>query len=120
MDKCDFSLVQKILESGETVNIGEQDIVIKAIPDSDKSGVMDGREFFIRSAIYAFQKSVPMKFSVEGMRMTTKTYSQDCCTKEIREDAFEIDSKGRTVKVFSYVLADKDAEMIAEIINLFC
>ena len=118
MDKCDFSLVQKILESGETVNIGEQDIVVKAIPDSDKSGVMDGREFFIRSAIYAFQKSVPMKFSVEGMRMTTKTYSQDCCTKEIKDSSFEIDSNGRNVKVFSYVLADKDNETLPVMIYI--
>ena len=109
MDKCDFSLVQKILESGEVVNTGEQDITVKTIPDTNKTGVMDSREFFIRSAIYAFQKSVPMKFSVEGMRMTTKTYSQDCCTKEIREDAFEIDSNGRNVKVFSYVSADNTA-----------
>ena len=47
MDKCDFSLVKKIMESGETVNIGEQEIEIKPVPDSDKTGVMDSREFFV-------------------------------------------------------------------------
>ena len=64
-------------------------------------------QFFIRSAIYAFQKSTPVKFSIEGMRMTTKTYCKDMCTKDIEEGSFDIDVKGRSVKVFSYVLADK-------------
>ena len=36
MDKCDFGLVEKVYESCEVVNTGEQEITIKAIPDSDK------------------------------------------------------------------------------------
>lgn len=112
MDKCDFSLVQKILDSNDVINTGEQEIVVKAIPDSDKTGVMDQREFFIRSAIFAFQKSMPPKFSVEGMRMTTKTYCKDCCSKAISEDSFEVIANGRTVKVFSYVDADKADETL--------
>ena len=60
MEKCDFALVEKILNSGETVDTGAQKIVIKNVPDEgDFAGKMDPREFFIRSAIYAFQKSMP-------------------------------------------------------------
>ena len=62
MNKCEFALVSKILESGEKVNIGEQEITVKPLPDCDKTGVMDQREFFIRSAIFAFQKSMPVGF----------------------------------------------------------
>ena len=105
MNKCDFELVEKIMSSGEVVNTGSQEIVVMPVPDGDGTGKMDPREFFIRSAIYAFQKSVPMKFSIEGMRQTTKTYCKDMCTKDIEENSFDIDVKGRCVKVFSYVLA---------------
>ena len=73
MNKCDFESVSKILNSGNAIDIGGQQIVIKDVPDGDSAGKMDPREFFIRSAIYAFQKSMPMQFSVEGMRQTTKT-----------------------------------------------
>ena len=118
MDKCDFSLVKKILDGGETVNTGEQLIGIKPVPDSDKTGVMDQREFFIRSAIYAFQKSMPMKFSVEGMRMTTKTYCLDMCSKTIIEDSFDIEVNGRNVKVFSYVDSDKKDEKLPVMIYI--
>ena len=118
MDKCDFSLVKKILESGETVNIGEQEIEIKPVPDLDKTGVMDSREFFIRSAIYAFQKSMPMKFSVEGMRMTTKTYCLDMCSKNILEDSFEMSANGRNFKFFSYCDAEKAGEKLPVMIYI--
>lgn len=106
MNKCDFELVKKILESGEVLNTGEQEITVKPLPDSDKTGVMDQREFFIRSAIFAFQKSMPVSFSVQGMRQVTKTYCLDMCSKKIIEDSFDLDVNGRNVKVFSYVTAD--------------
>ena len=69
---------------------------------------MDPREYFIRSAIYSFMKSKPSKFSVEGLRQSTKTFCLDVCTKEIVEDSVDIEVNGRTVKVFSYVPADAD------------
>ena len=73
MDCCDFELVKKIMASEEVIENCDGKIIVKAVPDNDVTGQMDKREFFIRSAIYAFQKSVPMKFSIEGMRQTTKT-----------------------------------------------
>ena len=118
MDSCDFELVKKIMASEEVIDNGEGKIIVKAVPDNDKTGLMDKREFFIRSAIYAFQKATPMKFSVEGMRQTTKTYCKDMCTKEIVEDSFVIDVKGRSVKVFSYVLADKKNETLPALIYI--
>ena len=102
MDKCDFELVTQILNDGEVFNTGEQEIIIKSVPGTGFSGKMDPREFFIRSAIYAFQKSVPMQFSIEGMRQTTKTYCIDCCSEPVSEDSFEINVNGRIVKTFSY------------------
>ena len=87
MDSCDFELVKKIMASEEVISNGEGEIIVKAVPDNDKTGMMDKREFFIRSAIYAFQKSAPMKFSIEGMRQTTKTYCKDMCSKPIAETA---------------------------------
>ena len=118
MDSCDFELVKKIMASEEAIDNGDGKIIVKAVPDNDVTGLMDKREFFIRSAIYAFQKSVPMKFSVEGMRQTTKTYCKDMCTKEISEDSFDIEVKGRSVKVFSYVLADKKADTLPAMIYI--
>ena len=116
MDSCDFELVKKIMASEEVISNGEGEIIVKAVPDNDKTGMMDKREFFIRSAIYAFQKSAPMKFSIEGMRQTTKTYCKDMCSKPIAEDSFDIDVKGRSVKVFSYVLEDRKDETLPAMI----
>ena len=116
MDSCDFELVKKIMASEEVIENGDGKIIVKAVPDGDGTGKMDKREFFIRSAIYAFQKSTPVKFSIEGMRMTTKTYCKDMCTKDIEEGSFDIDVKGRSVKVFSYVLADKKDETLPAMI----
>ena len=116
MDSCDFELVKKIMASEEVISNGEGEIIVKAVPDNDKTGMMDKREFFIRSAIYAFQKSAPMKFSIEGMRQTTKTYCKDMCSKPIAEDSFDIDVKGRSVKVFSYVLDDRKDETLPAMI----
>ena len=118
MDSCDFELVKKIMASEEVIDNGEGKIIVKAVPDGDGTGKMDKREFFIRSAIYAFQKSTPMKFSVEGMRQTTKTYCKDMCTKDICEESFDIDVKGRNVKVFSYVLADRKNETLPAMIYI--
>ena len=66
MDCCDFELVKKIMASEEAISNGDGKIIVKAVPDGDGTGKMDKREFFIRSAIYAFQKSTPVKFSIEG------------------------------------------------------
>ena len=118
MDKCDIELVTKIVNGGEVINTGAQEIVIKPVPDGDYSGKMDPREFFIRSAIYAFQKSMPMQFSIEGMRQTTKTYCIDCCTEPVSEDSFEISANGRNVKVFSYCPADKSEEILPVMIYI--
>lgn len=119
MNKCDFELVSRILNSGETVDLGEQKIVIKPVPeDGDTKGKMDPREFFIRSAIYAIQKTMPMQFSVEGMRKTTKTYCADMCKKEIKEDSFDVMSEGRTVKVFTYCTAELEGETLPVMIYL--
>ena len=110
MEKCSFDLVEKILSSGETLTLGSQVIEIKPVPDEgDFAGKMDPREFFIRSAIYAFQKSVPMKFSVEGLRATTKTYCLDMCSSDITESSVEIAVKGRSVKLFSYAPSSADS-----------
>ena len=111
MDKCSFELVSKIMASGEAVNIGEQEIEIKSVPDLDCKGKMDPREFYIRNAIYTLRKTLPATFSVEGVRQTTKTYCLDMCTKEITEDSFDIEVNGRNVKVFSYCPADADEKM---------
>ena len=118
MDSCDFELVKKIMASEEVIENGDGKIIVKAVPDGDGTGKMDKREFFIRSAIYAFHKSAPMKFSIEGMRQTTKTYCKDMCSKPIAEDSFDIDVKGRSVKIFSYVLADKEAETLPAMIYI--
>ena len=113
MEKCDFSLVERILNSGETVHTGGQDILIRPVPeDGDFSGKMDPREFFIRSAIYAFQKTLPSQFSIEGMRQTTKTYCADMCSKNITCDSFDITANGRNVTVFSYVDEEKASEKL--------
>jgi len=107
MEKCKFELVESIMTSGGLVEAYGRDVVAHPVPDAgDFEGKMDPREFFIRSAIYAFQKSIPMKFSIEGLRQTTKTYCQDMCTRAIDEDSFEVEVNGRNIKVFSYKLAE--------------
>ncbi|MBR2549682.1 MAG: alpha/beta hydrolase [Clostridiales bacterium] len=119
MNKCDLESVSRILNSGEAVDIGGQEIIVKPVPeDGDVSGKMDPREFFIRSAIYAFQKSMPMQFSVEGMRQTTKTYCADMCTKLIAEDSADITANGRTFRLFSYWPAEKKDETLPVMIYI--
>ena len=118
MDKCDFELVRKIMSSGEIVNTGSQEIEIKPVPDVSESGVMDPREYFIRSAIYAFQKSVSMKFSIEGLRATTKTYCQDMCSKEITENSYSIQAGGRNVNVFSYCSSELNGSTLPAMIYI--
>lgn len=112
MDKCDFELVSKLMNSGVVLSNGKQEITVKPVPDGNYAGKMDPREFFIRSAIYSFQKSRPSKFSVEGLRMSTKTYCLDMCSKEICEDSVAIDVNGRNITVFSYYPADKADEKL--------
>ena len=119
MNKCDFESVSKILNSGEIVNLGGQEIEVKPVPEEgDYKGKMDPREFFIRSAIYAFQKSMPMQFSIEGMRQTTKTYCVDMCLKPILEDSVDITANGRAFKLFSYWPAEKDGETLPVMIYI--
>lgn len=106
MNRCDKELVDKILAEDSHINVRGLDIAIKSIPDDDREGVLDKREFFIRNAIFAFQKMAPAKFSVEGMRLATKTQCLDACTDEIINSSFEISSNGRNVTCFRYERAD--------------
>ena len=107
MNRCDKELVDRIVAENTHIDVNGLDIEIKSIPDDDREGVLDKREFFIRSAIFAFQKMAPSTgFSVEGMRAATKTQCLDACTDEVVNSSFEIDSDGRKVKVFRYERAD--------------
>lgn len=108
MNRCDRELVNKIVAENTHIDVDGLDIEIKSIPDDDREGVLDKREFFIRNAILTFQKmnQAPFKFSVEGMRATTKTQCLDACTDEVLNSLFEIDSDGRQVEVFRYERAD--------------
>lgn len=106
MNRCDAELVRKILADSSHVELGGLDINIKRLPDDDREGVLDKREFFIRSAIYSFQKMAPAGFSVEGMRASTKTQCLDACKDEILTSSFEIESEGRKITVYRYERAD--------------
>lgn len=106
MIRCDEELVKKIVEEGENITVDGLDMEIKNLPDDDRTGVLDKREFFIRNAIYAFQKMTPFKFSVEGMRLATKTQCLDICKDEVTTRSFEIDSDGRKVTCYRYERAD--------------
>ena len=80
MNRCDEELVKKILAENTHVEVDGLDIEIKSLPDDDREGVLDKREFFIRNAIYAFQKMAPaQKFDVAMMRAATKTQCLDVC-----------------------------------------
>ena len=108
MERCSRELVSKIVAEDNHINVDGLDIGIKSIPDDDREGVLDKREFFIRNAILTFQKmtAAPFKFSVEGMRATTKTQCLDCCSVEIKDSSFEIESEGRKVLVYRYERGD--------------
>ena len=106
MIRCDEELVKKIVLASEKINIDGLDIEVRNLPDDDRRGVLDKREFFIRNAIYAFSKMTPFKFSVEGMRLATKTQCLDVCKDEMTNNSFEIDSDGRKVTCFRYERAD--------------
>ena len=112
MNKCDFELVEKILSSGEVINTGAQEIEIKPVPDGDGTGKMDPREYFIRSAIYAFQKSAPVKFSIEGMRQVTKTYCLDMCKTDVSVSCETLDVNGRSVDLYCYSPADSASSVL--------
>ena len=107
MNRCDEELVKKILADNTHADLDGLDIEIKGLPDDDREGVLDKREFFIRNAIYAFQKMAPAQgFNVEMMRAATKTQCLDVCKEEVLNSSFEIDSDGRKVTVLRYERAD--------------
>ena len=107
MNRCDEELVRKILAENNHIDVDGLDIEIKSLPDDDREGVLDKREFFIRNAIYAFQKMAPAQgFNVEMMRAATKTQCLDACKEDVLNSSFEIDSGDRKVTVFRYERAD--------------
>ncbi len=107
MNRCDEELVRKIVADSSKINIGGLEIGIKNLPDDDREGVLDKREFFIRNAIFAFQKMAPAQgFNVEMMRAATKTQCLDVCRDEVEGSSFEIESDGRKVAVYRYERAD--------------
>ena len=61
MNRCDKELVDKILAEDSHINVRGLDIAIKSIPDDDREGVLDKREFFIRNAIFLFINFNQMK-----------------------------------------------------------
>ncbi len=108
MNRCDEELVKKILAENTHVEVDGLDIEIKSLPDDDREGVLDKREFFIRNAIYAFQKMAPaQKFDVAMMRAATKTQCLDVCKEEILTTEFNIkDPNGNDVLCYRYERAD--------------
>ena len=107
MNRCDEELVKKILADDTHADIGGLEIGIKGLPDDEREGVLDKREFFIRNAIFAFQKMAPAQgFNVEMMRAATKTQCLDVCRDEIKDSSFEISSDGRQVTVYRYERSD--------------
>lgn len=107
MNRCDEELVRKILAEDNHIDVDGLDIAVKSLPDDDREGVLDKREFFIRSAIYSFQKMAPAQgFNVEMMRAATKTQCLDVCKDEVQNSSFEIDSDGRKVTIYRYERAN--------------
>lgn len=76
---------------------------IKPVPDSDRQGVMDSREFYIRKALYELQRKLPPAVpSLETIRRQTRTYCKPISDTEIEERSFTLHSNGREIPVFYY------------------
>lgn len=99
MKPCDRDLAKQIYSNSAILNKDGVDIIIKAIPDSDKTGVMDEREFEVRSAIEKFRKMIPQKFSLENWRKATRSYCLNLNDEEVLHSDFVMNVDGRQVKV---------------------
>lgn len=78
-------------------------IEIKPVPDAEKPGIMDAREFYIRKALYELQKKIPSAApDLELIRRQTQTYCKPISDTDIEEKSFTINFKGREIPVFLY------------------
>lgn len=84
-------------------DVGGVKVEIKPVPDDDRPGIMDSREFYVRKVLYELQKKYPAAApSVETVRKTTQTYCKPVTDREIQEKRFAINVDGREVPVFCY------------------
>ena len=102
MNACDRALAQKIFENSNIIKKNNLNIIVKDIPDLDKKGVFDPREFFIRNAIAQFAKRMPPAIDVDTIRKTTRTYCVNINEKQINQSEIFVDVGGRQVKVYVY------------------
>lgn len=110
MGPCDRSLVKKIFEDSEIFLKNNNKIVIKNIPDSDKKGVFDDREYSIRKAIYDFRKMFPVSPDLDAIRKNTRSYCLDLNEKEVKESEVTLHVEDREVKVYVYEPAERTSE----------
>ena len=99
MKLCDRNLARIIYDNSEIINKEGLDIIIKGIPDSDKKGVFDKREYDIRSAIAKFRKNIPLKFDFDSWRRTTRSYCMNLNDSDVTESEIEIECNGKKIKV---------------------
>lgn len=103
VEKCDRSLAQTIFNNTRTVNINGLDIEIKDVPDSDRPGMFDKREYLFRKAFFELQKLAPPAApDIAQIRSQTKTFCYDLCDGEVAQSSFVLDSHGRHVAVSVY------------------
>lgn len=97
-------LARKIYEEPSVHESAEGfNIEIKPVPDAQKPGVMDAREFYIRKALYELQKKMPPAApDLELIRRQTQTYCKPVADTDIEEKSFILKVAEREVPVFFY------------------
>lgn len=97
-------LARKIYEAPSSYEQAEGvKVEIKAVPDAERSGVMDAREFYIRKAFYELQKKLPHAApDLELIRRQTQTYCKPIARGDIEEKRFTLSVGGREIPVLYY------------------
>lgn len=102
MKACDSTLSEQIKD--HTVFLQENGLTIrkKPIPDLEKEGVFDPREYPLRMAQLELQRLLPSGFSLEGLRKSTRTYTVPLHSERICTEEMTLQVSGRSVQVYCY------------------
>ena len=102
MKPCDRALAQSIYRDSSIRNVRGVPVHIKRIPDSDRTGILDEREYVIRKAIWDYRKLLPQTVDLETIRKTTRTYTVSLNDRIIPEEKFLLQAGEREVPVYRY------------------
>jgi len=94
------SLVKLLMKEKRTSSSFESEIEIRPIPDNDKPGILDPREYAL--ALETLKNRLETPKTIEAIRKQTTFPNRNLNKKEIETKILNINIKGRIIKVFMH------------------